>query len=457
MADPASTRPPCPPRLAGTPSRATLRTGRPWGPRRSRWLGRRRCPRSRGSRTAARTPASGRKPRRRSPAAAASRRRADLTASGLFPANVFGLAAGKLARRKASRSAIWSTDTSFSSPSGMTDLPEPVSDSRSARRMVCSLPVGADERDARRRLGRQEPDPRAAVGGAGGVGQVAGLHRPVRVEDVDQQVVGRLVGERRQVRPEALAEVPDLVAGGASLGEHLLATVAVAGLREGRAVGRDHLGAVGVDPAGQQLVRPFADGRRPVGQQSLPGGGVHLGREHLLLSTRVEDGRHPRLAAEQGRQHRRPDRRAVALPRLEQDGRRIRAVRPGQGGDGRGLHVARRLRAEQFDQERPARHGSPGPRPRTRIAASRSASGGLRVGRHLAGPGRTPRRAWRRPPSAPARPSSPGRRATFAAARGRRAGGQQVELPGREGPLLRTADGSRAACPRSRSSVLATA
>ena len=69
-----------------------------------------------------------------------------------------------------------------------------------------------------------------------GVGDKLGLDRPVRIEDRDEHRVRRLVGQRRQVRPDRVPDVAELVTLRTPLRKQLTAVLHVSPRAHGRQV-----------------------------------------------------------------------------------------------------------------------------------------------------------------------------------------------------------------------------
>ena len=109
-------------------------------------------------------------------------------------------------RKKASRSAIAAGETSFSRPSGISDLPVLVRLSRFLRKITCGLAsllssvmlllVSAGE-DA----GEDPPVEQHRL-----IADVPRFDRPVGIEDGDQQIFRRLARQRRQIRADLVAD-----------------------------------------------------------------------------------------------------------------------------------------------------------------------------------------------------------------------------------------------------------
>ena len=165
--------------------------------------------------------------------------------------------------------------TSFSSPSGMSDLPDPRSSSMSERRSVSSFRCWPRRMIVGRRLGGEQAGHGPAVLEPGLVLDVPRVEVAVRVEDFLHQVRRRAVGEGRQVRADVDADVAELVARGTHAGEDGLAAVLVA---VGGHVGvvRDDLGPVRAGGPVEHLGGPVADRLVRVVEKPLPAGGVDL-------------------------------------------------------------------------------------------------------------------------------------------------------------------------------------
>ena len=369
---------------------------------------------------------------------------------------------------------------SFSRPSGISDWPEVLSSSRSARRITSACPSCRFRVIALAGLGGDQAGDDPAVLEGGGVAGVAGVDLAVRVEDRRQQGLGRLVGQGGEVGPDLVPLAAELVAAGADPAEDRLAPRrGRPGRRQGR---RDRRRGPPARARARAAEEPRRRGRGspPASDRtsrwrcaaSISPGAI------CPLSRADEQGLGRGRAGEQGVERRGPERRARGAASAASDRRRPtrgRRAAPGPGPPRAGPRPALRVEqpadgssrsavaragvaAEQADAA--ARSAALGPDRRPSGRAAVEAAPDRRPGRRAAGVGgrrraARPRRA--EPPGGEraARPRAGDRpRPPRRAPRGRRDAGERGDQrldqrrphgPGRPGRRRRP-PGSAAAC-----------
>ena len=99
----------------------------------------------------------------------------------------------------------------------------------------------------------QDARERLAVLGLSHIVDVAGLDRAVGIKNRDQQAFRGFVANRRQLRPDLVADALELMAGSARFGKDLGAVFGIACEREHGTITVNHLLTIRIGSAGQEL------------------------------------------------------------------------------------------------------------------------------------------------------------------------------------------------------------
>src|SRR5262249_17031792 len=154
-------------------------------------------------------------------------------------------------------------------------------------------------------------------------------------------ILGRLAGQRRQVRADGMTVRAEAMTGGTALEEHRLAAGGIAGQREGLRVGIDDLAAIGIDRAGEDLGGEGADLGVLVIEQALATGDVDLAGGDSTRGKGIEEMTLRGRSAQKKIQNLRLQWRCEGLPAAREKFRRTEIAAAAKRGHGDGLQGLR--------------------------------------------------------------------------------------------------------------------